>query len=81
VIEETTLEGVAGFGSSQPQSASLSHEKCRDFVVDNFFNLKSSRGPYQANWPVSGRQVLNDHEQRNYQNESCRSLKFMKLRS
>jgi hypothetical protein len=45
------------------------------------FNWKSSCGPYQANRPVGGRQVLNDLKRRNYQNESCRSLKFMKLRS
>jgi hypothetical protein len=43
------------------------------------FNLKSSCGPYQANRPVGGWQVLNDLGRRNYQNESCRSLKFMKL--
>jgi hypothetical protein len=45
------------------------------------FDLKTSCGPYRGNWPVGGRQVLNVLRWRNYQNESCRSQKFMKLRS
>jgi hypothetical protein len=81
VIDEATHEEV-------PRVQILVAAKCVIFTRKvsrlrsrQLFNLKSFCGPYRANRPVSGRQVLNDFGRGNYQNESCRSLKFMKLRS
>jgi hypothetical protein len=81
VIEETTHEGRTRVRILAAAKHMIFEPKLPRLRSWQLFYLKSSFGSYRLNRPVGGRQVRNDLGRRNYQNDSCRSLKFMKLRS
>jgi hypothetical protein len=78
-IEEATHEGRPWVRILAAAKRMIFARKVPRLRSWQLFDLKSSCGPYRANRPVGVRLVLNDLGRRNYQNESCRSLKFMKL--
>jgi hypothetical protein len=81
VIEESTHEGRTRVRILAAAKHMIFEPKLPRLRSSQPFDLKSSFGTYRLNRPVGGRQVLNDLGQRNYQDESCWSLKFMKLHS
>jgi hypothetical protein len=81
LVVEGTHEGRSRVRILAAEKRTIFTRKMSRLCSWQLFDLKSSCGPYRANWLVDGRQVLNVLRWRNYQNESYRSQKFMKLRS